>query len=214
MARHLIAGVLLLGAIAAAGCSSKAEPEEPVEPEYITAPLPTGGMASQSVTLYPNTLVAAEQKLDWEELMGPRAERVRWADSLIKVFLDERVPEVAWVWPEELRRMARQAPGILANPDQMGTALLRGPDIVRVPDPLRSQMRNLTGVTGDRFALVPAALAFFETDEEGVARVEWHIVLVDVRGGNVEWRTIAHGEGTEPRAAAWDALTELVPGLP
>jgi len=71
MARQLIASALLLGLAAAVGCSSKGDPEESVEPEseteYVTAPLPTGGIASQSVTLYPNTLVAAEQKLDWEE---------------------------------------------------------------------------------------------------------------------------------------------------
>jgi hypothetical protein len=96
----------------------------------------------------------------------------------------------------------------------MGTALLRADGLTKIPDPLRSQMRNLTGVTGNRFALVPASLAYFATDSAGVARAELTMVVAEVRGGTVDWRTVARGEGEDPWTALWDALTSLVPGLP
>ncbi len=214
MARHLSLSLLLTGALVAAGCggSTGQADEEPVEP--MTAPLPISGLASQKVALYPITLVAAERQLDWGELMGTREEALHVADSMIAEFLIERVPEAEWVMPNELRRMARQAPGLLPDPDKMGTALLREDFIVQIPDPLRSQLRNLTGVVGDRYAVVPSALGFFATEEEGIARAELYVVVVDVRKGFVEWRTKATGEGDDPWDALWEALRGLVPGMP
>jgi hypothetical protein len=214
VARHLSFSLLLTGALLAAGCggSTQQADEEPVEP--MTAPLPISGLASQKVALYPITLVAAERKLDWGELLGTREEALHVADSMIAEFLIERVPEADWVMPDELRRMARQAPGLLPDPDKMGTALLREEFITQIPDPLRSQLRNLTGVVGDRYAVIPSALGFFATEEEGIARAELYVVVVDVRKGFVEWRTKATGEGDDPWDALWEALRELVPGMP
>jgi len=134
------------------------------------------------------------------------------ADSMIAVFLTERVPEVSWILPDELRAVARRAPGMLVNPDQMGTALLRNPIDV-VPDPLRSQMRNLNAVSGVRFALVPAGLLFFR-ELDGGGRAELTVVIVEVRRGQVQWRTVARGVGGGPWEGTWNALRTLVPGLP
>lgn len=212
MARRLIPGLLFLGVVAGWGCASKPEPEESVEP--VTHPLPTAGLAGEPVTVYPLTLIVAEPKLRWDSLIRPREEALHHADSLIELFLEERAPEVDWVMPDALRRMARQAPGMLADPDQMGTALLRADGLTKVPDPLRAQMRNLTGVAGNRYALVPASLAYFAADTPGVARAELTMVVAEVRGGTVDWRTVAWGEGEDPWTALWEALTSLVPGLP
>ena len=109
--------------------------------------------------------------------------------------------------PDALRRAARQAPNLLTDPDRMGTAVLRN-NMRRVPDPLRSQMRSLTGIAGDRMALVPASLFFF-SDSGGVGRAELTVVLVDVRLGEVRWRSVASGNGTSP----WDALKEALATL-
>jgi hypothetical protein len=214
VARHLSLSLLLAGALVAAGCggSTQQADEEQVEPK--AAPLPISGIASQKVALYPITMVIAERRLDWGELMGTREEALHMADSMIAEFFTERVPEVDWVMPDELRRMARQAPGLLPDPDKMGTAMLREEYIVEIPDPLRSQLRNLTGVVGDRYAVIPSALGFFATEEEGIARAELYVVVVDVRKGFIEWRTKATGEGDDPRDALWEALLELVPGMP
>jgi hypothetical protein len=186
-------------------------PEEAVPPQ--PSPLPTAGIAGRPVTLYPLTMIAASAALGWDDLLRPREAALHRADSVIGLFLTERAPEVQWVLPDELRRAARRAPGMLGDPDRMGTAMLRGSGVAMVPDPLRSQMRNLTGVAGDRYAAVPAALVYFVGDS-GRARAELSMVLVDVRNGLVGWRTIASGEGDDPASALWAALSTLVPDIP
>jgi len=201
-----LAALALLGFNACGG----GQPNSAVEPE--TAPLPTAGIAGQEVTVYPLTLVVAEEALEWSEYLHPRREALDRADSLIAALLTERAPEVVWVLPEALRRAASQAPGMLANPDQMGTALLRSP-LQRVPDPLRSQLRTLTGMAGGRHALLPASLVFL-SDSGGMGRAELTLAIVDVRTAQVQWRTVASGLGVDPWEATWEALKSLVPGLP
>lgn len=95
----------------------------------------------------------------------------------------------------------------------MATALLRAPEVRVIPDPLRSQLRNLTAVVGDRYVLVPASLAFVRAGD-GAARAELTLVLADVRTGAVGWRTVAHGSAGGPWEALWQALKALTPGLP
>lgn len=199
----------LVGAALAAACGGASQ----TEPAPQTAPLPTAGVAGRKVTVYPLTLVVGDGPAAWADAARPREVALRRADSLLAAFLTERAPEVTWVLPDELRSAARRAPGMLANPDQMGTALLRGPALEVVPDPLRSQMRTLTGIAGDRFALVPAALVFVGAAGGG-GRAELTLVMTDVRTGRVGWRTVARGEGEEPWAAFLEALSGLVPDLP
>ncbi|NIN10334.1 MAG: hypothetical protein GTN62_03310 [Gemmatimonadales bacterium] len=210
MARRVVAGLAVLAVMGAAGCGTT-QPAASVPPEPL--PLPTAGIAGRPVTLYPLTLIAADPALGWADLIGERQEALQRADSLIGAFLTERSPEVNWVLPEALRQAARRAPGMLVGPDRMGTALLREPSITVIPDPLRSQMRNLTGVAGDRYALVPASLTFYAT-QSGSGRAELSVIMADVRNGIVGWRTIAHGEGTDPWTALWSALRTMVPDLP
>ena len=203
--RTVVAWVFLM----TTGCAGRpAEDSEPMP----TTPLPTGAIAGQNVTVYPLTLMVTDESLGWENHVQPRREALARADSMIAVFLTERVPEVSWILPDELRAVARRAPGMLVNPDQMGTALLRNPIDV-VPDPLRSQMRNLNAVSGVRFALVPAGLLFFR-ELDGGGRAELTVVIVEVRRGQVQWRTVARGVGGGPWEGTWNALRTLVPGLP
>jgi hypothetical protein len=206
---RLIRTVVALVFLSMAGCAGR--PPEDSQPAP-TTPLPTGAIAGQNVTVYPVTLMVTDEELGWEGLVQPRSEALSRADSMIAVFLTERVTEVNWILPDQLRAVARRAPGMLVNPDQMGTALLRNP-IDLVPDPLRSQMRNLNAVSGVRFALVPAGLLFYR-EPDGGGRAELTVVMVEVRRGQVQWRTVAIGVGAGPWEATWNALKTLVPGLP
>lgn len=199
----------VLGAVLV-GCGGS-QPEEPVVP--ISLPFPAQVFAGRQIALFPATLVAADASLGWGDLLGARTARAAQADSVLAEFLIERVPEVDWVLPEALRRGAAQAPGILTSPDKMGTAMLRAEGIEKIPDPLRSQMRNLTGVVADRFALVPAVVAFLPT-AEGRGSAEVTLVMVDVRFGTISWRSVARGEGDAPWDAMWEALKTLTPDLP
>jgi hypothetical protein len=206
-----------------------------------TVPLPTAGLAGQKVPLLPLTLIAAEDSLHWEVEFADRRGALGRCDSIIGSLLAARAPEVTWVGAGELRRVARRAAGIAADPDQMGTAFLRATDLVDVPDPLRYQLRTLVGLAGGRYALVPAGLVFRRTaglpDPKGlpdgrgqtggtgvsparpparppVATAELSIVLVDARIGRVGWRTVARGEGDDPWTALTRAVKSLTPGLP
>jgi hypothetical protein len=204
-------------------CGGKHHVQQPTP----TAPLPTAGLAGQPVSLLPLTLIAAEDSLHWEQVLGDRRASLTRADSILDALLQARAPEVSWILPDRLRREAQRAVGIAASPDQMGTAVLRGERIQDVPDPLRSQLRTLVALAGGRFAVVPAALVYRRTggqmdsrmerrtaSPQSAATAELTVVLVDTRLGKVVWRTIARGDGDEPWTALTKAVKSLTPGLP
>lgn len=211
MARYMRQGILLVAMCAAAACSSNPEPEDYVPPEPIA--LPTMAFSGQSIALYPLAVMASEETLGWNDLLRPREEKILEADSVIATFLTERAPEMEWILPNQLRAAANRAPSMLPDPDHMGTAVLRAEGLERVPDPLISDMRNLTAVVGDRYVAVPASLVFYHT-VEGMGRAELTLVIVDVRRNRLVFRTVASAEGSEPWEALWNALKTLVPDLP
>lgn len=207
--------VLLLAVLS---CGGQKSSQEPVPAP--TAPLPTAGLAGQRVALTPLALVAAEDSLHWDALIGDRRATLNKSDSVIGTLLGARAPEVTWVGPAELRQIARRAAGIAADPDQMGTPFLRAENIVDVPDPLRYQLRTLLGLVGGRYAMVPAGLVFRVGSPgatprvPGAATAELSVVLIDTRVGRVGWRTVARGEGDDPWTALTRAVKSLTPGLP
>lgn len=205
-----------------AACPHKSE----LTPEP-TGPLPTAGIASQQVGILPLTLIAAEDSLHWETALGERRVALAKSDSIIGTLLKTRAPEVSWLLPDELRRVARRAPGIAPAPDQMGTAILFHPtnqEPEMVADPLRSELRTLAALAGGgRYALVPAGLTYRRTGvpadgrsaaQRPTATAELTVVLVDVRTGRVGFRTIARGDGDDPWSALTRAVKALTPGLP
>lgn len=203
--------------MAVLSCSGKKADQNPTPAP--TAPLPTAGLAGQRVALTPLVLVAAEDSLHWDALIGDRRVTLNRSDSIITTLLTARAPEVTWVGPAELRQVARRAPGIAADPDQMGTPFLRAENIIDVPDPLRYQLRTLMGLAGGRYVLVPAGLVFRKppnrpTAQPPVAVAELSVVLIDTRVGRVGWRTTARGEGDDPWTALTRAVKSLTPGLP
>jgi len=208
--KYLVIGVWCL----VSACGKK--PSQTPTPEP-TAPLPTAGLAGQRVALTPLALVAAEDTIHLEALVADRRTTLEKCDSIISTLLTARAPEVTWVGPPELRHVARRAPGIAADPDQMGTPFLRAANVVDVPDPLRYQLRTLMGLVGGRYVLVPAGLVFRRTVGPSVGRTvtaEVSFVLIDSRVGKIGWRTIARGEGDDAWTALTRAVKSLTPGLP
>jgi len=205
--------------LAALSCGGKKSDQQP-KPQPV-APLPTAGLAGQRVALTPITLVAAEEALQWDSLIGDRRATLDKCDSIITTLLTARAPEVNWVGPAELRHIARRAPGIAADPDQMGTPFLRASNIIDVPDPLRYELRTLMGLVGGRYVFVPAGLVFRVASpgatprgKAALATAELSVVLIDSRVGKIGWRTIARGEGDDPWIALTRAVKSLTPGLP
>ncbi|HEY6784181.1 MAG TPA: hypothetical protein VI159_04475 [Gemmatimonadales bacterium] len=209
--------VLPVLVVACAGKKSQTPVPEP------TVPLPAGSLASRDVGIMPFTLVLAEDSLHWDAHFTDHPKTLATADSLLLGFLTSRVPEVAWKSPARLWRSARGANDLPDDPHQLGVAILRQlPVGSYVPDPLRAQLRMLGAVAGGSYVLAPASL-FFKIDsvqpsavsrqpKRGIA--ELTMVLVDVRLGQVSWRSVARGTGEDPWSAVNAALKTLTPGLP
>jgi hypothetical protein len=179
-----------------------------------TAPLPTAGLAGQKVVVYPLTLVAADERLEWSAALTPRRAALDHADSLLAETLTGRAPEVTWILPPALRQVARRSAPVTISPDQTPTSLLRSAGLKQLPDPLWSQMRNLVAVAGDRYALIPASLVFVPAPEGNGGRTELTLVLADVRTGAVSWRTVANAVAGDPWEGLARALKALTPWLP
>lgn len=185
-----------------------AAPFQAQKPEPPKA-LVTAGLAGQGVALLPVTMVVTDPRLPSGAGLGSRAVLLSWADSLIGEAFQERAPEVQWVLPPELRRLARRSPGLVRDPDRMGQAIMRS-NYKEVPDPLRSHLRQLMAVAGGRFAFIPAAVYLGPAGAESLM-VELGAVLADARTGRVVWRSRAVGQGETASHALRAALATILP---
>ncbi|HEY9505077.1 MAG TPA: hypothetical protein VIQ27_03815, partial [Gemmatimonadales bacterium] len=185
-------------------CAAGAQQPAPVTPPpaaELVPPVPIQALVGQNVAVMPITLVAADPALQSDSVYAPYRDRrtaLSWADSLIGEAFVGRAPEVRWILPPELRKIARRSPGIVNDPDQMGQAMLRSPKLHDIPDPLRSSLRNLMAVVGGRAVMVPASLGFGR-QADGRVRADLTLVVADTRSGKVLWRSPAAGNGADPR---------------
>jgi hypothetical protein len=201
---------LLLAFPACAGAQHSGE----IKPLPRVPVLAVQALAGKKVGVLPITLVAADPAIEADTGYAPYRDRraaLQRTDSLISEALLGRGPEVAWVLPPELRKMARRAAGFVPDPDQMGQAVLRAPQLNTIPDPLRSSMRSLLAIADGRLALVPAALGF-SPEPDGQIRADLSLVLGDVRNGKVLWRSLASGRGKTADQALLAALAAVLPG--
>lgn len=158
-------------------------------------------------------MVLADPQLEPDTVYAPyraRAAALSRADSLIGEVFKMRAPEVVWVLPEALRRMARRSPGMLTDPDEMGQAMLRSSRLEQIPDQLAGALRKLVAVSNGRMVMVPAALSFSRA-ADGQLRADLALALVDTRRNAVIWRSIAVGHGGSPDQALASALTTIFP---
>ena len=206
--------IALLSISCAAGAQQPVPPTAPPAPAAPQVlPVPTEALVGQNVALMPITLIAPDPALQSDTIYAPYRDRrtaLLWADSLIGDAFSGRAPEVRWVLPAELRKVARRSPGIVGDPDQMGQAALRSPKLREIPDPLRSSLRNLMAVVGGRVAMVPASIGFGR-QADGLIRADLSLVAADTRSGKVLWRSLATGSGANPRAALDAALAAVLP---
>ena len=203
----------VLLALLLSGCGGKsspptASPQHDIKREPIR-PLLTSPFAGQSVAVTPVTLVIATDSVSGLAPLGDHAATLVWADSIIGTALTVRGPEVKWVLPAELRRIARRAPTVAPDPDRMGQSILRA-KLEDVPDPLRGHLRSLMALVGGRLVLVPAALSFLP-EPDGQVRAELALAMADTRTGKVVWRTLAWATGPTPARALSAALDTVLP---
>jgi hypothetical protein len=203
--------VLALLTLACGGKPANPAPEPGKEKLQPVRPLVTTAFAGQPLAVTPLTLLVSDEALAGVPPLNSRPVALAWADSLLADALTGRSPEVKWVLPAELRKMARRAPTVAPDPDRMGQSLLRGEKVEDVPDPLRNNLRSMMAIVGGRYALVPAALVFLQEPNAGPVRAELSLTLVDTRTGKVVWRSLAWGTGDTPQRALVAALDTVLP---
>jgi hypothetical protein len=210
---------LCAGLIALLACrlnaqdGSKPQPQVGSKPQAEVRPLATGQLAGQTIAVLPLTLVVADPAVESDSLYAQYRKRpagLLHADSLINEEIRARSPEVNWVFPPQLRKVARRSAGFVEDPDQMGQAVLRSPNFSKVPDPLRSSLRGLVALVDGRFALVPASLGF-GPEPNGQIRADLTLVLADARSGKILWRSLAYGRGASPDQALDAAVAAVLP---
>ena len=217
--KYLNAAVWVVASVA--GCVGHGS--ETPAPER-TVPFPTSSLAGRDVGVLPFTLILAQDSLHWDAELADRPKILPTADSILLSFLTTRIPEISWKSPARLWRGARGANDLPDDPHQLGIAILRQVPVgAFVPDPLRAQLRTLGAVAGGSYVLAPAAL-FYKTDttakadagqsRAASAEAELTLVIVDVRLGQVSWRSTARGTGGDPWTALTRALKTLAPGMP
>lgn len=184
--------------LSATACG-RSTPKPDVTPKPRPAPaLLLSPLTGQPIPVLPLTFIVADSGL--VGIPTERVARLMWADSVLAEAFQTRGPEATWVFPPELRRVARRAPGIVKDPDQMSQAEMRFENLRTVPDPLLGNIRQLSALTGSRFVMIPAVLRF--TRVAGGVKIESVLVLADSRSGAIAWRSF-------PTAVAPDAAEAI-----
>lgn len=177
----------------------------------VTQPLVVAAVAGQGVALIPINMVVVDPALPAGAVGVDRATLLRWTDSMLAENAAARAPEVHWIPPAELRRIARRSGGLLPSPDQMGQSVMRSWGMTSVPDPLRSNLRKLLAVAGgSRYAMIPAS-AHWRADSTGALGVDLAILLADTRTGRVVWRSVAKGREGTPDQVLGKAIATIFP---
>jgi hypothetical protein len=188
-----------------------AQQQKEPKPKVPAVGLEVSALAGQTVAVLPLTMVVSDPRIPGGTGARARARTIQWADSLLADALQERAPEVKWLLPPELRRIAKRSGGLMPSPDQMGQSVMRSTKLKDVPDPLRSYVRQLVALSGGaRYSLIPAALFLTPAPGDSLT-VQLSAVLADGRLGRVVWRTLAVGRGETATEAFRAALGTIVP---
>lgn len=200
------AGLFFLTSLAAGGCAhaqSTAKPPKPLPaPGLLLAPI-----SGQPIPVLPVTYLVADSGVPG--LPAARVAQLAWADSVLAEALQAHGPEATWVFPPELRRVAKRGAGMVADPDRMTQAVMRYSNVTKVPDPLLSNLRGLIAMTSSRMVLIPAMWRISNTPE-GV-KVEATLVLVDGRSGSVPWRSNPVATAASAGAALAATIARILP---
>jgi hypothetical protein len=192
---------------------ARAAPLRAQESKFENHQLAVIPLAGQKVAILPMTYVVADPEITGDSAWVPWSDRtaaLRRADSLVDAELVARAPEVTWILPNDLRKISRRAGGMLADPDEMGQAMLRNERMKDVPDQLASPLRRFSAMAGGRMVLVPAALGFSRVPG-GAWRASLSLALVDSRRATVVWRSVAIGRGSTPDIAVRAATAAVFP---
>ncbi len=171
-------------------------------------------LSGQIVAVTPITFIGADSSMKGDSALALYHNRVaglRHFDSLFGDYLTGTLLETKWVLPAELRLISLRSSGFFPDPDLMGQGAMRNPGIKKkVPEPLQSKLRAISGVTNARAVIIPAGVVF-NRDSTGMLQADVSVVLVDPRLGDIKYRTISRGKGVTADASLRAAFAVMVP---
>jgi len=133
------------------------------------------------------------------------------ADAELAFALDQRGPDVDWVFPNELARAMAASPGMQMRLEGLPVGMFLRAQVERVGDPLYGNLRRISALVDSELALIPVVARHRPTTAERTGAIEIAAALIAVRTGYVLWYGLVEGEagaGDDPRAlaSAADAL--------
>jgi hypothetical protein len=144
-------------------------------------------MAGQQVLVLPVQYISFLDGLGWEQSVPNRSAYLARLDTVIASTLTARGLGGAWTFGPEVARSARMNSILMPDARALSAEWLRGrllPDQT-VRDPLASQVRNLVGLKGSRYAILPVEVRFEGKGGTGVAILR--LVMIDARLAQVRW---------------------------
>lgn len=166
-----------------AACASK--PAETAVPPVVLRPLER--MAGQQIVVFPVQYLSSTDSLGWQQQIPNRAMFLAALDDQIEAAMTARGLGHAWTFGRAVERASRQNSILMTNARQLSAEWLRGRVLPEetVRDPLSSQVRNLVGLTGSRYALLPVELRLESRGGTGVAILR--VVMIDARLAQIRW---------------------------
>lgn len=205
MLRNCRVSVVALACAAVAACggghTSRTSPSDPFAGIAI-GQLPVGSLSGANVlVLVTGGVLLGDSAGALSQLETERTAILTIANEALDTALRRDAREVNWMGLEEQRHAAHRNPTLGIDPERLPTSYTVGAAVDRIPDPLWSQVRLLSAVTGARYAVIPAAVRVTGRDSAYVA--EYVIVGADTRTGGIVFRSRVLGRPSPTLRAAF-----------
>src|SRR5687767_13895696 len=166
-----------------AACASK-PPQTGASPVPMR---PLERMAGQQIVVFPVQYLSSIDSLGWQRQIPDRAAYLANLDDEIEAIFARRGLDKAWTFGSEVARASKLNSIIMTDARSLSVEWLRGRVLpeTSVRDPLATQVRNLVGLKGSRYALLPVELRFESHGGTGVAILR--VVMIDARLAQIRW---------------------------
>ena len=182
---------LLAPAVAAAALACAASPPPSPDPTGAAAEPshPLAALAAERIVVLPAQQLRGAESLGWAEAVGPAADYLARLDNEIAFAVEQRDVR-DWVFAPAIARSVRRNPTVRVDPYALAVSRLRVAEDKNdepIPEPLGSQLRNLTVITDARYVLLPSELRLEPVAGEpaGTGRGVLLLYLIDTRASRI-----------------------------
>lgn len=175
---------VLVAALLAA-CAKRAEP-----PTADSPPALPPSLAGRTVMILPAQPAPGAA-------VAPGAEAVPGFDAALQAALTAQAPRVRWVPVAAVERAARRSPTLRIRPRELAVADFHRMRMLRIGEPLFSDLHALGLLLDARYALLPYAVQYV-TAADSAGRVEVGATLIDNSDGDVLWIGVVAGDRGAP----------------